>query len=619
VKGVSHLWLAAWLGVACIATAGERAIATTLEAPSLVFILLDTTRADRFGAWGHRTDVTPTLDRLASRGIRFVRHYANSHATRPSMPQLLSGRYYHANVLGPFQTDAHPREMSFTRRDPTAILLPQLLGAAGYATLGVSAHTWVAPDSDFGRSFDHLELLPFTVAEGHGDAVALVDRALALWHTRERRRPAFLYLHFMDPHIPRPLPEGAPMHPVPGYDWRARFRPNGEPAFDRARRGWSRFDASDFTDDDRAHYAATYDTRLHHADAEIGRLLADLERDDPGLRRTVVVVTADHGEELGEDGRIEHSSSLGDGVQRVPWIVAGGAIEPGRSCNGLTEHVDLLPTIAGTLGIPLPEGIAVDGTSWLDAGRLRTPCGNRAIFHAWEDYRAVRTKHYLLVERPRNSPEGRCEGAERLYRVDGVRRRSVDATGSQRRAARLRRMLEGRLGSLERAYRTARYEAPRTSFLVRSDFWELAPDAPARCVRVDEDTPRAALREEGWFWTGRGLALTNTPGGAPVVRIAAPPGTYAVEAATTPIPRPPWFSGIRRWRRRAFGKDTPSDVVPLGPHDASSGTVRVTLPDTLTGHHVLGLRLIPPGASDARVPAVDPKQQDRLRALGYVQ
>src|SRR5262245_1582370 len=58
--------------------------------PSVVFILLDTTRADRFGAWGHPGGITPALDGLASRGVRFVRHYANSHATRPSMPQLLS-------------------------------------------------------------------------------------------------------------------------------------------------------------------------------------------------------------------------------------------------------------------------------------------------------------------------------------------------------------------------------------------------------------------------------------------------------------------------------------------------------------------------------------------------
>jgi hypothetical protein len=111
---------------------------------------------------------------------------------------------------------------------------------------------------------------------------------------------------------------------------------------------------------------------------------------------------------------------------------------------------------------------------------------------------------------------------------------------------------------------------------------------------VDEDTSRSALLEDGWFWTGLGLALTSPSGNPPIVRVDAPPGTYGVEAATTPIARAPWFSGIRRWRRRAFGQETPSEMVPLGPHDGSSGTVRVTLPDTLSGHHVLGIRLIRP-------------------------
>lgn len=604
----------------CIAAMAVAEPPPVAPAPSLsvVFILLDTTRADRFGAWGHRADVTPVLDRLASRGARFPRHYANSHATRPSMPQLLTGRYYHRNVLGAFQTDAHPREMSFARRDPTAILLPILFRDAGYATLGVSAHTWVSADSEFGRAFDRFELLPFTTAEAHGDAVDVVDRGLSLWRDRPSDRPTLLYLHFMDPHIPRPLPEGRPLHPVAGYDWRARFRPNGEPAFDRARRSWDRHDASDFTAEDRAHYAATYDTRLHHADAQVGRLLDELERDDPGLRNTLIVVTSDHGEELGEEGRIEHSASLGDGVQRVPWIVAGGTVEPGQRCDRLTEHVDVLPTVARVVGIPLPEGTVVDGAAWLDGGALRRPCGSLAVFHAWEEYRAVRTARYLLVQRPSDGLEGRCEGAEEAYRVDGTRRRLLDEDRSARRTAALRRILAARLDALDLAYRRTRYDPPRAPFTIRSDFWSMPPGSAARCLRVHEDTPRGALLEPGWFWTGRGLALTAADGTAAVVRVPTPPGVYTVEAATIPIPRAPWLSGIRRWRRRAFGAETPSAVVPLGTHDGTAGAVTVPLTDSLRGHHVLGLRLVPPGTSDAARP-IDPKQQDRLRALGYVQ
>src|SRR5207244_6320831 len=121
------------------------------------------------------------------------------------------------------------------------------------------------------------------------------------------------------------LPEGQPRFAVAGYDWRRRFPAPGEPAFGQVRGCWDLHDARDFTDRDRANYEAVYDTRLQYTDEQLARLLSAVRDEDPGLRDTVIVVTADHGEELGEDGRIEHPASLADGVQHVPWIVAGGA------------------------------------------------------------------------------------------------------------------------------------------------------------------------------------------------------------------------------------------------------------------------------------------------------
>src|SRR5262245_55345762 len=112
---------------------------------TVVFLLLDTTRGDRVPT------ITPALERLAADGVRFARHYANSHATRPSMPQLMSGRYYHQNVLREFTPDEHPREIPFSRPDPTSILLPELLQRSGWQLLGVSAHPWVTANSAFGR------------------------------------------------------------------------------------------------------------------------------------------------------------------------------------------------------------------------------------------------------------------------------------------------------------------------------------------------------------------------------------------------------------------------------------------------------------------------------------
>lgn len=588
--------------------------------PSLVYILLDTTRADRLGAWGHPGRTSPALDALAARGVRFARHFANSHATRPSMPQLMTGRYYGPNILGPFLPDAHPREMSFARRDPSLALLPHVLARAGYATAGVSAHTWVAPESEFGRAFEHFELLPFGVEEGHGDARPLVDRAVALWEARDPGRPFFLYVHFMDAHIPRRVPTGMSPDLVAGYDWRRRFRENGEPAFDRDRRAWSRYDASDFTPADRAYYAARYDLAVRYADGEMGRLLAAIRRDDPHLDGTVVVVTSDHGEELGEDGRIEHSDSLADGVQHVPLVMAGGGIAAGQVCDATTEHVDVLPTLADVLGVALPPGTEVDGSSLLHAGRLRRPCGRRVAFYAWETYRAVRTGRYLLVQSPPDAPPTACEGAERLYRLDQGRLTGADPGKMLRRIRHLRDVLERRLGERERSYRRRRYDPPTRPFLVRAEFLAVDDIPQVRCLLVSAGTPRRALLEPGWFWTGRGLALVDEKGTALHAHVHVPDGAYRVEAASRPIPPPPWLVGLGRWRRQAFRREEPSAFVPLGTVEVRDGVGSVALPEErLRGHHVLGLRLVPPGGQDREIAPLDAEQKERLRALGYLE
>ncbi|TMA99160.1 MAG: sulfatase [Deltaproteobacteria bacterium] len=607
----------ALLALLVLVGGGARALAAP---PSVIFILLDTTRADRLSAWGNPRPTTPALDRLAADGVQFVRHFANAHATRPSMPQLMSGRYYHSNILGAFQTDSHPREMSFARRDPTAALLPALLRDRGYATAAVSAHTWIAADSELGRPFEHFELLPFTAADGHGDAAPLVDRAIALWLARVRGRPLFLYLHFMDMHIPRRLPEGEPRFAVPGYDWRARFTANGEPDFGQDRRRWDRHDARDFTDLDRAHYEAVYDTRLQYTDEQLVRLLSAVRDEDPGLRDTVIVVTADHGEELGEDGRIEHPASLADGVQHVPWIVAGGPVEPGRRCTGVTEHVDVVPTLLALLGLPLPSDVTVDGRAWFEAtGRLVAPCGGTAAYYAWEDYRAVRAHRYLFEERPPGSFEARCGGEARLHRVDALHRRRLAGPGIERRMGRLRLLLHARLAERERAFRADRYDAPARSFVVRADFWRTTDAARVRCVRVDESTDRSALGADGWMWSGRGVTASGVEGPPLSVRLEVPAGVYAVDAAGTPIAAPPWLFGFARWRRKAFLPDVPSEFPPLGTLDASRRELALELPAAVgRGHHVLALRLTPPGATPS-VPGVDEGQRDRLKALGYVQ
>jgi hypothetical protein len=539
------------------------------------------------------------------------------------MPQLMTGRYYHQNILGPYLPNRHPREFPFSRPDSSAALLPDVLRRNGYQTLGASAHWWVVPGTPFGAGFDRLDFVPGDPRRGHADASDVIDRAIALWGARDRGRPSLLYVHLMDMHMPRFVPAEGLRWPVPGYDWHARFRPNGEPAFDRERRRWDRSDARDFTEADRRHLVALYDTRLALADAELGRLLARIREEDPDLHHTLVVVVADHGEELGEEGRLEHTDSLAEAVQHIPWIVAGAGVAPGGRVDGFTENVDVTPTLLALLSIPLPDGVRMDGRPQLGAdGRPCPGCGKSAAYYAWETYRAIRTPRHLLRQELEGSLRARCVARTVLYRVTAGRRTPVANDSWSAHVERtLTRRLAQRLERRERAFHAARYGPPRASFLVDTEFWRVDDHAVLACVPMDAETPRARVRGPGWLWTGRGVAVVHGDGAPLGVTIEVPDGDYDVDVTAVALGREPWLFGFHRWLRKSFVPDTPTEFVPLGRVHAGDGRLSVVLPSAVgASRHVVALRLTPPGvAPSSAAPAMDVEQRTRLRALGYVQ
>src|SRR5262245_16219999 len=295
---------------------------TNTTRPNVLLVTIATRRADRVGFYGYSAAATPAIDALAGRGVRFETALVHAPLTGPS----------HASIL----TGQTPLGHGF-RNNSGYVLMPQARTAAeDFRQAGYRTAAFVSGfplDRRFGldRGFDKYDdRLPkgndrrrTPYVERFADATTdAVVNWLGAPPSAAGQQPApwFLWVHYYDPHAP--------------------YEPPGELA--------KRFER------------APYDGEIAFADQQIGRLLRTLdERNETG--RTVVLVTADHGESLGEHGKGTHGIFIYDATLRVPWVMAGPSIEAGRVSKTVARSIDVLPTLSDYAG--LPQRTDIEGRS----------------------------------------------------------------------------------------------------------------------------------------------------------------------------------------------------------------------------------------------------------------
>lgn len=302
--------------------------ASEVAGANVLFVTLDTTRADRIGAYGHAAARTPQLDALAAAGARFERAYAHVPLTLPTHASLFTGTF-------PPEHGIH--DNGRRALGPGLVTLAEVFAQRGYRTAAfVSA---IALDGSFGldRGFELYDddmgrPAPGLVRVLDRPGSEVVDGALAWLAAGEG--PFFLWAHFYDPH--------------------AEYRPPADFAM-----------------------ADPYDGELSYVDSQVGRLLGWLEAER--LREeTLVLVVADHGESLGEKGEHTHGALIYEGTQRIPLLVVHpGQIEPGLRVEALVQQADVFPTLMELFDWPLPE--QVSGTSFAPALRGE-PLEERAAY-----------------------------------------------------------------------------------------------------------------------------------------------------------------------------------------------------------------------------------------------
>lgn len=370
-----------FLAVLLAAACGERT-APEFAAPNapVILISIDTLRADRLPAYGHRGVSTPHLDAFRHDAILFTNAYSHVPLTLPSHVSMLTGLLppehgVRNNIGFRYDAAAHPP-------------VTAALKAAGYATgAAVSAYV-LRGNTGLAGAFDFYD---DRIIVREGDALGNLQRrgdltaAVALdWIASRRDRPFFFLLHLFEPHTP---------------------------------------------------YEPTYDAEIVATDAILGRFFDSLKRSGV-YDRAVVIVTSDHGEGLGDHGEAEHGVFLYREAIHVPLMLKlpGGRMR-GSTVDAPVGHIDIAPTVAALTGVKTPSsprGIPLLAASGAPPRRIFSETLYPRIHLGWSDLRSLADGEFHFIDAPR--PE--------LYAASDRDQRTNIIGDNRRLAAAMRKDLE---------------------------------------------------------------------------------------------------------------------------------------------------------------------------------
>ncbi|HRC84880.1 MAG TPA: sulfatase [Thermoanaerobaculia bacterium] len=351
------LLLAPWLALAMGCDRSE-----SVRQRDLIVLSVETLRSDALGYAGHPGAATPNLDALVARGTRFAQAITPMPRTSPALASLMTGLWPHhhgSREVGDAMTGG--------------IRLAEVLRGQGYGTLAVVGNHSAGPAQGFDRGFERFVSYDDLVERYRGRlyrdgtdvpptapgwAEVTTDEALALVSQSSPGKPLLLWVFYFDPHFlyrpPSPWQERA----VAPRCWELYRWALADPGHRGGQvfndiRGVARQAAEDCR--------KLYDAEVAYTDSEIGRLLRDF-RKARGNREPLVLFTADHGENFGEEGLFfEHGENVHEAGLSVPLAWVGPGVAAGRVDQGAASLVDALPTTLALLGVPEKARPPVDG------------------------------------------------------------------------------------------------------------------------------------------------------------------------------------------------------------------------------------------------------------------
>ncbi len=290
------------------------------QQPNILLIVVDTLRADHLGCYGYDRPTSPNIDILADMSTTFDRAYSHSPWTMPSIASILTG--------------LEPRDHGITRwQDPLEqhlVTLAEQLQQHGYRTNASVSHYILKPDYHYDQGFETYHTGALELGSPHESVTSPTITHMGIKFTLERKpEPWFVMLHYFDPH--------ATYKPHKGFD----------------------FGPEDMD---------LYDGEIAFTDLSIGELLDRMAQRDQ-LRDTIVVITADHGEEFRDHGGLQHTSTLYEELIRLPLVIWVPGFETRRN-DTVVAQTQLAPTLLSLAGVPIPPSMTAPAIPFDEKGFL---------------------------------------------------------------------------------------------------------------------------------------------------------------------------------------------------------------------------------------------------------
>lgn len=338
--------------VGCPGPKGERPPLAAGNGLSVLLITIDTLRADHMGSYGYRRATSPSIDDLARRGVTFEQAYTFWPKTRGSFVALMTGRRPSLSGYG----KTHPLLLDFNET------LAGVMQAAGYRTAALVDNPNVAASLGYAKGFDsYRETWEERALATEMDRTrAITAGGIDYLRAASPERPFLLWLHYVNPHTPYTPPPPFDAAFLDGAEAAGPRLPVVEGLHGGIPRQWS------VAGRDRlGYYVAQYDGEIAAVDEQVGRVMEALWAS--AVRgRTVVVLTSDHGESLGEhDYFFDHGENLFDPSLRIPLIVVLPGGRAGLRSEVFASTLDILPTVLDAVKVSYPPDLV--GESLLPA------------------------------------------------------------------------------------------------------------------------------------------------------------------------------------------------------------------------------------------------------------